>query len=198
MNTTIEYFDEKAEKIFREAFTITSRDSQKLFASYMKEGGVILDFGCGSGRDSAWFREQGFEVVPCDGSPVLANLAQQYLGTPVKVMEFNELDETEVYDGIYASASIMHLEYDQLLSLFPKMIRALKPEGILYVSFKYGENDGYYGKRYFTYMTEERFAGLAAQFPQLKVLMTETFGNPQPGLHDFRWFHAVLKKKGNE
>ena len=97
-------------------------------------------------------------------------------------------------DGIFASASIMHLEYDQLVELMPKLSRALKPGGVLYVSFKYGDNDGYLGKRYYTYMTEERFAELAATVPELNVTQVGTFGNEHPGQPDFRWLWALLRK----
>jgi cyclopropane fatty-acyl-phospholipid synthase-like methyltransferase len=107
----------------------------------------ILDFGCGSGRDSRYFMDKGFLVTPTDGSAGMTILASEYLGIPVKVMEFNELEDEDMYDGIFASASIMHIEYEKLEELFPKMIRALKDGGIIFVSFKYGSEDGYLGKR---------------------------------------------------
>lgn len=195
MNTTIEYFNEKAEKCFQDAFTITERTNQDTFLSFLKEGDRILDFGCGSGRDTAYFREKGFLVDPTDGSSEMCRLASEYLGTQVTCMEFNELDADAVYDGIYASASIMHLEYDRLLEVFPKMIRAMKPGAILYANFKYGDQDGYLGKRYYTYMTEERFAAMLEGFPELETVRTGIFGNEHPGQPDFRWLYAYLRKK---
>ncbi len=195
MNTTIEYFNEKAEKCFQDAFTITERTNQDTFLSFLKKGDRILDFGCGSGRDTAYFREKGFLVDPTDGSSEMCRLASQYLGTPVTCMEFNELDADAVYDGIYASASIMHLEYDRLLEVFPKMIRAMRPGAVLYANFKYGDQDGYLGKRYYTYMTEDRFAALLERFPELETVRTGIFGNEHPGQPDFRWLYAYLRKK---
>lgn len=194
MNTTIEYFDEKAEHCFADAFTITERSNQDRFLAELPAGGSILDLGCGSGRDTAYFREKGFVVTPTDGSARMCELASEYLGTPVCVQEFNELDDVALYDGIFASASIMHLEYDRLVELMPKLVRALKPGGVLYVSFKYGDTDGYLGKRYYTYMTEERFAELAATVPELNVTQVGTFGNEHPGQPDFRWLWALLRK----
>ena len=113
----------------------------------------------------------------------------------MRVQEFNELDDVALYDGIFASASIMHLEYDRLVELMPKLVRALKPGGVLYVSFKYGDADGYLGKRYYTYMTEERFAELAATVPELEILHAGIFGNEHPGQPDFRWLWALLRKR---
>ena len=194
MNTTIAYFDENAERCFADAFTITERTNQDRFLAELPEGGSILDFGCGSGRDTAYFREKGFHVTPTDGSARMCALASDYLGTPVRVLEFNELDDEALYDGIFASASIMHLEYDRLVEVFPKLARALKPAGVLYVSFKYGDSDGYLGKRYYTNMTEERLARMLAQVPQLEVVEQGIFGNEHPGQPDFRWLYAYLRK----
>jgi SAM-dependent methyltransferase len=194
MNTTIEYFDEKAERCFVDAFTITERTNQDRFLAELPTGGSILDLGCGSGRDTAYFREKGFTVTPTDGSAHMCELASDYLGTPVRVQEFNQLDDVALYDGIFASASIMHLEYDRLVELMPKLVRALKLGGVLYVSFKYGDTDGYLGKRYYTYMTEERFAALAATVPELEVMRVGIFGNEHPGQPDFRWLWALLRK----
>lgn len=194
-NTTIEYFNEKAEKCFLDAFTITERTNQDHFLSFLKPGARILDFGCGSGRDTAYFREKGFDVTPADGSEGMCRFASEYLKTPVRLLEFNELDEEEAYDGIYASASIMHLEYEKLVEVFPKMIRALKSNGIIYVSFKYGEEDGFLGKRYYCYMNEERFGKMIGQFETLAIEEQGIFGNEHPGQMDFRWLWAILRKK---
>ena len=194
-NTTIEYFNEKAQKCFDDAFTITERSNQDHFLSLLKPGASILDFGCGSGRDTAYFREKGFDVTPTDGSEGMCRLASEYLHSPVRLLEFNELDDVNLYDGIYASASIMHLEYEKVLEVFPKMIRALKDNGIIYVSFKYGEEDGFLGKRYYCYMNEERFAKMMSQFDELEIVEQGIFGNEHPGQVDFRWLYAILKKK---
>ena len=196
MNTTIEYFDQNAERCFADAFTITERTNQDHFLSYVKPGGRILDFGCGSGRDTAYFRRQGYDVTPTDGSREMCRLASDYLGTPVRVLEFGELDDVDAYDGIYAPASIMHIEYDRLLEVLPRMARALHQGGVAYVSFKYGETDGYLGKRYYTNMTEERLARMLETVPQLEVVEQGIFGNEHPDQPDFRWLYAYLRASG--
>jgi SAM-dependent methyltransferase len=196
MNTTIAYFDENAERCFADAFTITERSNQDRFLAELPAGGTILDLGCGSGRDTPYFREKGFLVTPTDGSARMCALASDYLGTRVRVQEFNELADETCYDGIFASASIMHLEYDRLAELMPKLARALRPGGVLYVSFKYGDQDGYLGKRYYTNMTEERFAALVAPVDELEVTQVGTFGNEHPDQPDFRWLWALLRKRG--
>ena len=71
--------------------------------------GIILDFGCGSGRDTKAFLDAGFRVDATDGSAELCALASSYTGIRVRQMLFNELDAVDQYDGIWACASILHL-----------------------------------------------------------------------------------------
>lgn len=195
MNTTLEYYDENAEKYVKESFALTARDNQDMFLSFVKRGGHILDFGCGSGRDTAFFLMKGFTVVPTDGSESICKLASEYLKMPVKVLEFNELDEEDEYDAIYASASIMHLEHDELMELYPKIIKALKKDGILYASFEYGEEDGYVDMCYYTRMTEKKYTDFIAQFPQLKMVMQNTF-HQKSGGSDLVWYQSIVRKTG--
>ena len=194
MNTTIAYFNENAERCFADAFTITARDNQDRFLTYIKPGGKILDLGCGSGRDTAYFRGRAYDVTPVDGSAEMCRLASRYLGSPVRVMEFAELDDADCYDGIYASASLMHIEYDRLLEVLPKVSRALRVGGTLFMDFKYGETDGYLGKRYYTNMNEERLARTVEVCPELEMVEEGVFGNEHPGQPDFRWIFAYLTK----
>ena len=194
MNRTIEYFNEHAEKQFREAFEIKDRTTQDLFLSHVKEGGHILDLGCGSGRDTAYFLSKGYTVDAIDGSEKLCRLASEYLRQPVRVMEFRELCAENEYDGIYASASIMHLPYEELKYLFPKMIWALKEDGVLYASFKYGDFEGYDHGRYFTWLKEDRIRELTKDLP-CEILETGRFGKETEELYGFSWIYVLLKKK---
>ena len=193
-NKTLAYYNTNAHRFTSDPLDVDFSDIQDSFLAQLKPGALILDFGCGSGRDTAYFREKGLTVDAADGSSEMCRLASEYLQTPVACMEFNELDAEDLYDGIWASASIMHLEYEKLKEVFPKMIRALKKNGILYVNFKYGDKDGFLGKRYYTYMTEERFQDLLKDFPQLTAVETGTFGNEHPDQPDFRWLYAYLRK----
>ena len=195
MNTTLEYYDENAEKYVKESFALTARDNQDMFLSFVKRGGHILDFGCGSGRDTAFFLMKGFTVQPTDGCESICKLASEYLKMPVKVLEFNELDEEDEYDAVYASASIMHLEHDKLMELYPKIIRALKKDGILYASFEYGEEDGYVDMCYYTRMTEKKYTDFVEQFPQLKRVMQNTF-HQKSGSTDLVWYQSIVRKTG--
>jgi hypothetical protein len=89
----------------------------------------------------------------------------------------------------------MHIEYERIEQVFPKMIRALKKGGIIYASFKYGEGEGFLGKRFYTYMNEERMHGLLSRYDELETVEEGIFGNEHPGQMDFRWLYVILRRK---
>jgi mutator protein MutT len=76
------------------------------FLEYMAPGAHILDLGCGSGRDSKAFREMGYNVTSVDGSPEIAAWASAFTGHPVTVKSFHDIDYTEEFDGVWASACL--------------------------------------------------------------------------------------------
>jgi hypothetical protein len=89
----------------------------------------------------------------------------------------------------------MHLEHYALAELYPKIIRALKPNGILYASFEYGEEDGYKDMCYYTRMTEDKYTEFLRQFPQLKMVMQNTF-HQKSGDSDLVWYQSIIRKAG--
>ncbi len=116
-----------------------------------------MDFGCGSGRDAIYFCRKGFVVDAVDGSERLVELANRHAEINVRRMLFSELDAVEEYDGIWACSSILHLPSIELKSVLLKMIKALKINGWIYTSFKYGEAEEIRNGRYFIDFTEDSF-----------------------------------------
>jgi trans-aconitate methyltransferase len=76
---------------------------------FMTVNGHILDAGCGSGRDSSYFLDKGFDVSAFDASAELAKLASQLIHRPVTVCQFNEYESDKPFDGIWACASLLHV-----------------------------------------------------------------------------------------
>ena len=112
------------------------------FLAQLPAGGTVLELGSGNGRDAAAMLAAGFDVTPSDASPELAAEAEARLGRPVRVMAFNELDETAVYDGVWACAALLHAPRDELTGDLARIFRALKPGGLLTASFKAGGSEG--------------------------------------------------------
>jgi SAM-dependent methyltransferase len=114
----------------------------KGFLALLPPGGSILELGCGAGNHSAVMLEAGFAVRATDGSPEMAEIASRRLGHPVEAMLFHELDAREAYDGVWASACLLHVPRDELAAILGRIHRALKPSGVFHASFKIGEGDG--------------------------------------------------------
>ena len=191
---TINYYNSKSEKYTNTTQTVDFEVTQKRFLRKLQPASRILDFGCGSGRDTKYFLSQGYTVDAIDGSEEMCKIAAEYTGIPVKQMLFQQLDEREKYDGIWACASILHLPLQDLESILHKMSRALKPSGIIYTSFKYGTFEGERNGRYFTDMIEETFAVLLKRIPTLTLEEQWISSDVRPGRGDEKWLNLLLQK----
>lgn len=109
-------------------------------------------------------------------------------------MLFQELTEVEKYDGIWACASILHVKKAELPDIIRKMSLATKENGIIYVSFKYGDYEGERNGRYFTDMTEISMKELLAAFPELVVEKQWVTDDVRAGRGDERWLNMILGK----
>ena len=151
---TLNYYNKYAEQYAAQTFSVDVSDLYTDFEACLNPGARILDLGCGSGRDSKHFILQGYDVTPVDGSAEMCRMASDYLGIPVKCMRFSELKYKKEFDGIWACASLLHVPKDNIQDAMAKMKRALKPDGVLYASFKYGDGEENIGGRHFSYYSE--------------------------------------------
>ena len=194
MGNTIDYYNENAKSFIEGTVAVDFTQIQNLFLEFLPEGARILDFGCGSGRDTKYFLDLGYQVDAVDGAIELCKAASEYTGITVKHMYFQDLDETEKYDGIWACASILHAKKEELPDIIHKMSSATKANGIIYVSFKYGNFEGKRNGRYFTDMTENMMTALLAGIPELKVEKQWITGDVRAGRGDERWLNMILRK----
>lgn len=122
------------------------------FLALIPADGQILELGCGGGHDSEAMLAAGFDVTATDGSAELAQQAEQRLGRPVQVLLFEDIDFDAQFDGVWANACLLHAPKASLPGILRKIHRALRPGGVLYASFKTGQEEGAdrFG-RYFNY-----------------------------------------------
>ena len=102
MNKTIDYYNLNAKKFIENTLNADMHITQDRFLRLLAENRFILDFGCGSGRDTKYFLEKGYRVEATDESSELCELASAFTGIEVKEMLFQDLDASGKYEGIWA------------------------------------------------------------------------------------------------
>lgn len=192
---TLNFYNENAQNFSDSTVNVDFSSTQNKFLSYINPGDSILDLGCGSGRDSKYFLDKGYQVTPVDGSLELCRLATSYIGIPVKTMLFNQLESISCYAGVWACASILHCSKFELKDVFKRIIRSLKPSGIIYTSFKYGDFEGVRNGRYFTYFTVCSFKRFLLSFPELEILEIWRSPDVRNGREREIWLNVILKLK---
>ena len=193
---TLRYYEDHAEEFTANTIDADMKDIRSRFLTYLPEGARILDFGCGTGRDTKAFLDLAYEVAALDGSPSLCRIAGEYTGIPVQCMDFREYSpaEGEYYDGIWACASLLHLKKNELLPVMQALGKALDAGGILYVSFKYGDFEGERNGRYFTDFTPDGFCEYMKMLPEFRMMEHWVTGDVRPGRGDERWLNMILER----
>ena len=152
--STIEYYNKNAEQFSESTLNADVSPLYEHFVSKIKNNASILDLGCGSGRDSKYFLDAGYQVTAVDGSRELCRIASELIHQPVRQLLFKDLDYHEEFDAIWASASLLHVPKAEIQDIMQKVCEALKHDGILYSSFKYGSTERTVGERTFSDYTE--------------------------------------------
>ena len=130
VNETLAYYNENADSYYDRTVSSDMNEQYDFFLKYLPSGVRLLDFGCGSGRDTKYFMDKGFLVTAIDGSEAMCKKAESYTGLNVRQMDFLELNDREIYSGIWASASLLHLKKKDLTRMFAKLRKALTKDGI--------------------------------------------------------------------
>ena len=193
-NHTLNYYEQNADAFTASTVSADMEENRRRFLSVLHKGAYILDFGCGSGRDTKAFLEQGYQVDACDGSEELCRRASEYTRIPVPHMLFQDLSASSQYDGIWACASILHLNKEDLKDVMRKISVALKPGGVLYTSFKYGTFEGMRGGRYFTDFNEEQLGVFMEQISELQVFETWLTNDVRPGREEEQWINILARR----
>ena len=199
--TTLDYYQTYAKDFFSQTINVDMQNVYQPFLEYLPKGNqAILDVGCGSGRDSVFFANQGFDVTAIDGSQNLIDLAKE---TDNRVnwqcMTFEEIDAQNWqnhFTGIWACASLLHVPFDDLTKLLSDLILCIKSDGILYASFKYGDSEREKDGRFFCDINEQRWQLIGEQLDSAKpVMIWQTIDNRVD--RQEIWWNVILLKLSN-
>lgn len=193
---TLEYYNKNAQLYYEQTLVGNLQEIYDRFLKELPNNAYILDFGCGAGRDSKYFIDKGYKIEAIDGSIEMCKLASKYINQEVKCMKFNELDDVNTYDGIWACSSILHVEKEKLSNIMEKMINALKNDGIIYSSFKLGTGPKVEEGKYYNYLTKDTMENILIKMNcNVKIIdYFETLPSTKKIAVDTIWGNFIIKK----
>ena len=162
---------------------------------HLPAGAHILDAGCGVGRDSKYFLNKGYVVSAFDASQEMVNFAIRETGLDVLQLRFQDMTFKDEFDGIWASASLLHVSYADTKDVYQKIHRALKPGGIFYASYKYGQDCVHARGRDFWNMDELTILPyLDGLFDVIDLLKSEDVRSNIPARDGSSWLNFIVRK----
>lgn len=194
---TLAYYDQHASEFIERTANVSMEHVYAPFLELIPSGGKILDAGCGSGRDSAFFARRGYQVTAFDGSAVLAQLASERTGLRVLHQTFDDINWRDEFDGVWACASLLHLPGEEIGSALARIALALRRGGVLFVSMKAGRFEGTRDGRWFTDTTPALLQQLITDTGVLGPLRVWETEEARPEL-TVAWVNALARVNRTE
>ena len=191
MNDTNKYYQDNASSFYSATVDIDMSAIYQQFLPLIPKGGSILDAGCGSGRDTLYFKSQVYNATAMDASAALGKLASDLLEQHVHCIGFEDITWQKQFDGVWACASLLHISKQKLPSVMTRLAKSLKPGGVMYASFKYGDSERVKGGRAFTDMAEESFDELLKSVPEF-ILKKSWVTADRRVDSDQNWLNVIL------
>lgn len=195
------YYNSNAENFIGGSINADMSEIRNKFISYLPaikdrhDKLKILDAGCGSGRDSKAFMELGFEVSAIDASEAMIEYCRKTAGINAELATFSGFMTDLRFDGIWACASFLHILQGELTAVIEKFIGFLKPGGVFFISFKYGNNDYVKDNRYFNCHTPETLSELVSVFDNMEILENFVTEDVRDGRSGENWTSVILRKR---
>jgi len=191
---TIAYYDQNSEAFAERAFCRDMREFQTAFLEQVREGGRILDAGCGPGRDTREFLRRGYVVSAIDASSEMVRLCRENTGVPAVQLRMEEIEGQAIYDGVWARASLLHVPRIDLPDVMGRLRDVLSPGGAFYGSFQQGTGERLDEQgRLYSDMSE---AGLRSVLDEAGLEVVRVWATVDedrgPGHPD--WVHALARR----
>lgn len=193
-----DYYNEHAGEYYENTVDLDMTEILEQFMELLPESSAVLDLGCGSGRDSLYFIEKGYDVTSIDGAGELCELAQIHIGHDVLCMNYEDMDFKEVFDGVWACASLVHIPRDNMDSILDKITKSLKPDGVLYMSFKYGEYSGTQKGIHYTEYKPRIMRELIGNHKDLEIIEIFRTDDVRPERKSEEWVNVFLRKRSED
>lgn len=187
------YYESNAERYAAETFFADMSEQYQRFLPLLKKGAKILDVGSGSGRDACYIQKHGYQVTALEPSKNLCREIRKVFSGEIECSDIQNYQPAERYDGIWAYASLIHLQEEEILCFFEKIELLLKANGIIYISGKNGiptgkAEDGRYFLEFSEYLVEK----ILIVNEQLKLEQLWYTGDVS-GRRGFRWLNVIFR-----
>lgn len=194
INNTLDFYNNNSKSYIESTLSIDMSHLYKDFLKHIPKGSNILDLGCGSGRDSLEFIKRGYNITAVDGSKELSIATSKVIGQEVICNKFEDLQLTEKFHGIWACASLLHINKRDLINVIKNISYNLEDNGVFYMSFKYGKGEYIDEKgRYFNCYTEKTFKEMILAVPKLKIINIYKSEDTIGGRNNLQWLNVLLK-----
>ena len=194
MNQTIDYYNKNSEKFYKNTVHIDLSELYPKFLRHIPDNGTILDLGCGSGRDSLYFLEKGYITSSVDASEEMVRLSSELTGQKTQYLRMQDIEFKNEFNGIWACASLLHIDKKLTESVFNILCNALRDDGVLYASYQYGKGISILEDRYYNNYDERSFAEVIENVNNLKILTYWITKDLRPDRIDEKWLNVILKK----
>ena len=185
---TKQYYSTNYKEYISTTQKVDMTEHYKRFLPYLSQGAKILDVGFGSGRDMLYFESKEYNVLGIDNVSEFVDNGKAN-GLNVELCDFHNLPYTEMFDGIWACASLLHS--NNLPLAFDNLNKALKVGGHIYLSMKYGNGANIENGRFYQYIDEEKLKELC-QNSNLSIV--EIYNSEDLLKRNNGWINAVLTK----
>jgi ubiquinone/menaquinone biosynthesis C-methylase UbiE len=132
--------------------------------------GKILDVGCGTGREMAWFEARDVRVCGIDLSGGMLTYARSRVKGDLLAMDMTALAFRDAsFDGVWCCASLLHLPKAQAKRALTEIHRVLKLGGALVLIVQEGTGEGWEesyvpnSSRYFARYSADELAHLVSR-----------------------------------
>jgi len=195
---TNNYYDKNSHRFIEGTVGADMSEHYEKFLSYIPEGGTIIDAGCGSGRDVKNFRDLGYNVIAFDYSIKMVELASAYAGIDVMHCDFLDFKIQEKVHGIWACASLLHVDEKKQREVLEKYRGYLLEDGVFFMSFKYGEESYEKSGRYFYCHTLESLKNMILEIGGYEIRNLYTTEDVREDRKNEMWCSAIIGLKSED
>ena len=192
--STNKYYNDNFEEYVSSTSHLDMLSFYKPFLELLPPGSNILDAGCGSGRDSLFFKKLGYQVSAFDASEEMAIYASKFAGVKVHHLSFNEIEFSNEFDAIWANASLLHVPKNDLHDVIVRLGHSLRVNGVFYLSFKYGKTDISKNGCLYSYYNEKTFIDLISSHSEFRIETLWVTNDVRPDREDEKWLSCILRK----